>query len=266
MPNDVFSSETIKIKKDPYKQLQNNVFKHLKRWMFFASDKKEFLNAIKRMDGFLGLSIYEYDFLKSKWPDLPPFIQCPFSHNNFVSIDKIEKNNQIITGNNKSPYNNHVDVIKIINECSIRNQYSFIMFFNSGIENKYTKAIRNKVSSIKEIKLFETYLPMDEIVGEYITSSAFVMNGYRQMAMFNVFHALIYGVKLYLNKKNIIYNWLVADGFLVYTIEDFKNDIESNNIKLTKDEMKYNRNQYINCSKKYSKEYYITECYRIIRN
>ena len=70
--------------------------------------------------------------------------------------------------------------------------------------------------------------------------SAAVFNAYRQMAMANIFTALQNGVKVYLNNKNITMQWLLNEGFIIYSIDDFAQDLENGNIVLTEDAAKQN--------------------------
>ena len=79
----------------------------------------EFENAaFKRIDFFHGLSYKEYDFLKTLWPKLPTFLQIDYSFikPNLSNLKPIpQKGKLVLIGNNKSAYNNHLDIIEIIN-------------------------------------------------------------------------------------------------------------------------------------------------------
>ena len=50
------------------------------------------------------------------------------------------------------------------------------------------------------------------------------------MAGGNIFLAIQNGVKVYLNKRNVFLTWLKNEVILVYTIEDFDQDLKDNNI------------------------------------
>jgi hypothetical protein len=87
-----------------------------------------------------------------------------------------------------------------------------------------------------------------------MSMNAFVLNGYRQMAMRAVFESLTSGVKVYLNKKNIILQWLKEEGFLIFNMEDFSIDMAKDNLFLSNDQAEYNTIQFEKFRSKYNLE------------
>jgi dTDP-N-acetylfucosamine:lipid II N-acetylfucosaminyltransferase len=157
-------------------------------------------------------------------------------------------------GNNRSAYNNHLDLLDLIKDSNSKNKYKFLMFFNYGRNNYYADLVRNKANKIEEIEVLEDFLEIEKFNQIYFEASALVINGYRQMAMGNIFTAIKNKTKIYLSTNNVIFNWLKEEGFSVFSIEEFVIDLDNNNIALKEFEILRNQNQLVTFTKKYNQE------------
>ncbi len=205
----------------------------------------------KKIRYFIGVSEMEYKLLNNKWFFLPKYLQYPISKefNNNIEYDK---SNCIIIGNSKSIFNNHCDIIDIIKSCDVCDKHKYNILFSYGDDNKYTQYIKKSIVDADNIYFTEQYMAYEEFIELYKKAIAFVHNGYRQMALGNIFVALNHHVKVYMNKKNVIYKWLLEEGFLVHDIESFECDLKNNNIIYSPEEGRYNRNAYLSLVKKHS--------------
>lgn len=233
---------------DKLKQLKNRVpvlrsLRNLFKFKVIYND--EFAKVLKRVDFFLWHYREEYDYLRNRWPDLPQFINLPtlnlptlntYRKNN----DSDERQNTIILGNSKNFINNHFDVLNILLSLRNINNYTVKIPFSYGQETTYSIKLREKIKSYKNIILLEDFLPLDDYALMFKKASALVINTFRQKALGNVLLALQNGVKVYLNKKNIIYSILMSQGLLVYSIDQLYNDIENNSICLSLEKIKHN--------------------------
>ena len=208
------------------------------KWGVYPNNS--FNKAIKRMDLFLGLMEEEYDMLSKRWNDLPPFIRIPIKFPFKLEDEIHKKKNHIIIGNNRSSYNNLLDVMDIIEQNRNKEEYKFLVLFNYGNESKYSKEVRQMVSNRDHYELITDFLSMDKFKQLYRHTSAAVFNGYRQMAMGNIFYAINYGVKVYLNDNNSVKDWLINNGIKVFSVDDFYADIFNNTIALTYKEIENN--------------------------
>ena len=133
--------------------------------------------------------------------------------------------------------------------------YNYVLFFSySQYSERYSNAVINKVKNYNNIRVINDFLERkkyEEIVGN---ASAMVINSYRQHGMGNVFYALRNGIKVYLSTKNVMTEWFVKEGFLVWTLEDFMEDISKNNVVLTQEQVEHNVKAYKRLSEKYSVE------------
>lgn len=234
---------------------------------FRTQPEKEFNNAaFKRANYFLGISRMEYDFLKMHWPGLPEFMQLCIPFQATIKNRTKFNSNIVIVGNNRSAYNNHIDIIENIKLRNSKKEYQFKFLFNYGINVKYSDYIRRKTAGIKEVQRVENYLSFNDFKELYIKADAFVLNGYRQMGMRNILEALTNNVKIYLNEKNVIYHWLKSAGLAVFTIENFYSDLDMNNITLSEEEIRINEYKLNSLSKEYSRENFHIYLMQILRS
>jgi len=270
MPEYVYSPLTLSVLKKQHKgYLQNNIYKLLAKsenlLKYRTTFEKEFKKALKRVNYFCGVSDMEYQFLKTKWTGLPQFLQWPLS-NIESNTNTPTKNNQIILGNNRSAYNNHLDVLEILSEYKSDDNIQFLLLFNYGQNNEYSNNVIEKARNIKNITILEDFLCREEFSKLYLTSSAFVMNGYRQMALGNIFEALKNNVKIYLNEKNIIYDWLIKEGFKIFLINNLMDDLNNNQFNLTDQEATYNQNNLKTFAAKYSAVNFRNAIFEIVKS
>ena len=236
-----------------------NIIKPIYHRIKFGGTPLSLFNAaINRINYFLALSLEEYVFLSIYWDNLPEFIKLPHRK---VDIDietlvlnfKNKKyNRDVIIGNNRSLYNNHLDVIETIDRSSNKAKYNFELLFNYGPNNIYTEAVRKTVKNKKYYTIIEEFIPPEKFKQFYEKISALVINGYRQMAGANIIMAIMNGVKVYLNKKNMHGTFLRNEGFHIFTMEDFERDLENDNLFLDYATAKQNLNQLTRFLKKYT--------------
>lgn len=256
-PELIYSEQTLKYKGK--KNAQGGVAASLKKavrkieslFKWQGAYDTEFNRALNRIDYFQGLALMEYDFLKKHVPALPPFIQNPYL-NNVVKETAFVKSNEVILGNSRHAFNNHLDVFDILTQTTGRAQYTFKLFFSYGPNDHYTEAVRSAAGAIKEVTILQDFIPFQEFCAIYAGACALVMNGQRQMAMGNITTAIKNNVKVYLNSKNVIYDTLISEGFHIYNMDDLAADLEHGRLALSEGEAKHNIDTYNSLSEKYS--------------
>lgn len=223
--------------------------------LYSAPAETIFWRAVNRADYISGLSTAEYDYLKNRFDKLPPFIQLPFRW--IEPRQNIGPRNIILLGHSKDIYGNHLEVLRRLTVNPSMCDYNFVMFFSYGQgSERYTNAVINEVKAYDNIRVINEFLgrkEYEEIVGK---ASALVINSYRQQGMGNVFGALRNGIKVYLSENNVMCDWLVKEGFIVGTLEDFMYDISKNNVALSPEQVSHNVKVYKRLTEKYSVEGY----------
>ncbi len=117
------------------------------------------------------------------------------------------------------------------------------------------KAMRK---NLRNLIIQEEFLSLDEFKNLYGISSALVINGFRQMAMGNIWSDIRHDVKVYLNDNNVIYKWLLNEGFLIYAIDTLSDDIMNRSFKLAEAEIVHNHNALYTFVNKNNGEKFIT--------
>ena len=255
MPEHVYSDTTWDIIKDNYNPNSTSKLRNrLKQYIKLRTNlDNEFDIAINRCNYFLGVSDYEYNFLKKTWDFLPTFLQAPLDILFQVKeLPNKEKSNRVLVGNNRSAYNNHIDILKIIDNNYVGNNISFNLIFNYGTESNYSKIVRDTSKKTTSTSTIDDVLPLEEYKILFNTIDAFVLNGYRQMAMGAIFETLSSKVKIYLNENNEILHWLKNEGFLVFSTNDFTEDLKIDNLYLKEAEAVHNTSQFKQFRKKYN--------------
>lgn len=222
--------------------------------------------AIKRINFFLCYSSEEYYFLKNRFPELPDLIQLPLLplHSDYKLIKGNPK--KIVVGHSRSYFNNHIDLLDIIKKHSPNSNHKYILLFNYGTVNSYAEKVKKVAVNVPYTKVVDDFLPSDVFENFYDDISAFVSNSYRQIALGNIFICFVKGVKVYLNQQNIMYEWFLNEGFLVYSINDFSADITTDKLALNDIEAKHNYDNYIKFTKKYSIEKFQKLLFEYINN
>ena len=270
MPEYVYSGQTIKYSEEENKRFELFYFRNKIASLFNILRFKTNFNiefnkaAFSRIDYFLGFSEKEHRFLKEFWPKLPPFLQI--SYDPYPKVNIYPKNgSKLIIGNNRSAFNNHLDIIDLIEKSSQKSKFQFLMLFSYGQNNAYANAVRARAAEVKEIHVIEEFLAMDKLSYMYAEAGALVINGHRQMAMFNIFLAIYVNTKIYLNEKNITLDWLKEEGFLVFTINDLIADLEKGNLKLTEEETIHNQNQLIKFTARYNHQEFHNSLLKLLK-
>ena len=229
-----------------------------------------FDRAVDRIDYMLVFSKQEYNYLLQHWNTLPEHIILPILTGNFNSecpkIDLRSKSNKVVLGNSRNIFNNHIDVVEKIESAEKKNEYDFLLLFNYGVEGVYPNAVRAAVAGKTYFQLIEEYIPRNDFKRFYDDISALVINGYRQMAMGNVFLALKRGVKVYLNRKNVMMDWLLDEGIQVFSIDNLVSDLENDKIVLQEEVAMHNLRKLNVLYKNYTQIEFQEEVYGKVRD
>lgn len=245
-----------------------------KRKVKIAINKEYFVQrdnqkrVYERFDVVLMISKFEYDEL-AKLFYLPKLIERQLvDQEQEIYECKLSPNklNKIIIGNSGHRWNNHLDILNMISSTHNAVDIEFNLFFSYGTESIYSEEVKLQALKIKNLNLIESFLSKDKFEEFYFSAAALVINSYRQHAIGNIFAGIKNGCKIYLNKKSSTYDWLLSKGFLISEVEELKNDIETNNIKLSVEQQQYNFDCFINAVKSYTIEDFIDNVIKELKN
>lgn len=234
----------------------NFYYKSFKR--YFESKKK--LEYITKIDYVLLFAAEEYIYLKKHWK-MPKFVRINLD-NKLSERDFSKSENRVIVGNSRNSFNNHLDILDIISKH--KSETNFTFFLNYGSEGRYYREVLERVHHLNNYTVFDEFLNKEEFERIYSTSSAFVLNSYRQMALGNIFAALKYGLKLYLNDKNPTKDWLIRNKIKIHSVEDFEKDLRTGNLSLSIEDKYQNVINFNNLVDKFSREEFCTSIWNKI--
>lgn len=230
----------------------------------YRINKRHQKEVFSKIVAVLLVNQFEYNELK-KYFYLPKFIQVALTRETPKTFDLSIKKEEIIIGNSKHIWNNHLDIFKVIKKSRRFNNFKFILFFNYGVNNDYTEVVRKEANQ-NNFFLVESFLNSEEFNKFYDTAAALIINSYRQHALGNIFSALLSGTKVYLNKKSSTYRWLKHEGFIISEITELSNDIDNNKVKLSIEEYQHNISCYNQMKSNYTKINFIENIINVLKN
>lgn len=200
--------------------------------------------ALNRIDYFAGVVELEYDLLKRN----PKFKaqKVVFSYSSLAGLkshenyEKFNANN-ILVGNSAAATNNHLDFLEYLKQIDLNGKKVIMPLSYAGSADYVNTVIKCYKNALGDNVIPLTdFMPFDEYKRYILSCSASVFFMERQQAMGNIGSALKYGCKVYLSKKNPVYQYYKDLGMTIFTVEsDFNNSNIS--IPLTDVEIEQNR-------------------------
>jgi|GEM_PF-688043 len=195
--------------------------------------------AIKRVDFFQPVIHIEYELMKK----CKGFKAKEFYHpwrGIISSISPIfpEHNDNILIGHSAAFINNHLDVWERVKKY-VPESSTVIFPINYG-DLDYANYLANYLkASDANIKLLRDFLPVDEYYALVGACSYAILGLLREAGIGNMFKCLSTGVKLFLYKESIPYQYFHDLGFKVFAIEDI--DENSFLTPLSLEDMQHNK-------------------------
>lgn len=234
----------------------NFYYKSLKRYL----ESKKKLEYIAKIDYILLFAEEEYIYLKKHWK-MPKFVRLNLD-NKLSETDFSQSENRVIVGNSRNSFNNHLDILDIISKHKTETNFTF--FLNYGNKGRYYQEVLERIYHLNNYTIFDEFLNKEEFERIYSTSSSLVLNSYRQMALGNIFMAMKYGLKIYLNNKSPLKAWLLHNGINVSSIADLEADLQNQSLSLTEAERMQNINSFNNLFLSYTKEDFCNKVLEIL--
>jgi len=235
----VLSKETLTIYRT--QERGSHIVKFMKECVLFLFPNLSWFNrSLKRVDYFLGAFQEEYLLLKSLGFKLPPFIQVPIVLNE-TSYMQYRKSPVLLLGNSRVVFNNHIDIIRMLEKPSAISGITVKLFFSYGSNAYYAETVRHEAQILPGVEFLDRFISRPEFERVYQQAAAVVINSYRQMALGNIFTALQTGTKIYLSERNVTYHWLKKHQFRIFSIEkDLYADLLRSDIFLSEFDAEHN--------------------------
>ena len=187
----------------------------------------------------------EYELIKTKLGlNAKPFMSAGKGCEPKLQIIEHDKPGKILVNNSGAFTNNHLDVLKILCKTDVRGrEIVFPMNYGFGKGILLMKMSKYKDFGGSRTVFLENILPMEEYRDLVKQTTHAIFGPLRQQAMGNIFWCFIFGVKVFLYEKGILYKQFIRDGFKVFSIDKELNT-ESLSNNLSREDAEYNNRLY----------------------
>lgn len=164
-------------------------------------------------------------------------------------IDKRCTGNDIFLGNSCTIENNHLETFSLIKKLNIQGR-RIITPLSYGSQWLRNFLIKKGNAYFKDnFHPLVDFMPREAYNSLMLNCGVMIMNHYRPQAQGNIITGLWLGMRVFLSKKNMAYQYFKDNGILIYTIEDDFKQVELK--PLSEEELQHNRSILYNL---YSKE------------
>jgi hypothetical protein len=188
----------------------------------------------------------EYDIAKKRFPHLKycPFLYFSAGKNNQVFNDlPFQPPYSIFIGNSLDPTNNHLDILKKLD--GLHRAVRVIMPISYSGNPAYKEYLKAGCADLKnvDVRFLESFMPRSEYFKLALTCPFAIYGHFRQQAAGNILQMLKDGVKVFLYKNSINYEYYSSRGYKVFTIDD---DLNEENLRepLAEEYVLQNRKAY----------------------
>lgn len=135
------------------------------------------------------------------------------------------KGNDILIGNSASFTNNHLYVFQQLKGVDIDKSNLVIPISYGGIP-KYISEIKMTYAEKyhQNVTFITQYLPLCEYNKMFMSMKIMILSSWRQESLGTIIMGLYLGIKIYLSKKNPLYDWFINLGCKIYCIEELTTD------------------------------------------
>lgn len=240
-------------------------WQRIKSQIYYFFHKKEYQEAISRVDFFSGVLPEEYDlinqkkhfYFKAKKIYYPYFsLNLKNNKDNFIDLGE-----NIVLGNSAAFPNNHIDILNILRNIKTKNKHIIIPFSYQRNE-KYVRAVKKYAKKYfgDKVVFLESFIPLPKYQKILESCNYAIYGNEQQAAIGNISDSIYCGRKVFLSRTSLVYKHYKALGYKVFTIQ---NDMTATSLSqpLSIQEKTMNRELYIKHS---SIEQSLSFCYNML--
>ncbi len=222
-----------------------NILRKIKKFAKYASVYKGIEDTEKifnKIDYFAPVLYEDYLLIQKQFKNFNPlYLDWNYGtlENDLIHEDLIISADNILLGNSASFENNHIEAIDMLKKLDL-NKKKIICPLSYGLREYADSVIKygNKNFGMKFNPLLD-FMKIEEYNKVISSCSIVVMNHFRQQAMGNIIVMMYFGAKIFLNKENIIYDFLKNNDAIIFSMEELTS--KSINIRLSEEEIDKNR-------------------------
>lgn len=185
----------------------------IKKWLSYRQQ------VIVRIDYMSTVLPVEYDMLAKIEGFHAKYVPFQYSSRSvdYTHFQHSTLGTYILLGNSADFSNNHLDVLKILRERSIKNIVYMPLAYGDG---DCQKCIKAHIQPGDNVIIQDMFISRDSYMDVLRQCRVAIFGHIRQQAMGNIGIAMQYGMKIYLYKESVCYKYFKSNGFVVYSIED----------------------------------------------
>ncbi|SFH15989.1 4-alpha-L-fucosyltransferase glycosyl transferase group 56 [Algoriphagus hitonicola] len=190
--------------------------------------KKDINKLIKKIESFSTVVPNEVKIINNSLNKNLKYIPLKYGYlENLILTDQslICMEDNFFIGNSATPSNNHFEVLDTLSKSEFHKKiYIPVSYGDKTYKNYLKDYISRNVN--KDVIFLEDFLDIKRYNEILLTCGNVVMNHYRQQAMGNILIALYNGARVFLNRKNPIYDYLNELGIMFFDTESDLNQFD----------------------------------------
>jgi hypothetical protein len=153
--------------------------------------------------------------------------QLPYEKlDSLVVPAKLNERLVLIIGNSGSPENNHLDVVRFLEENSVSADLLIPVSYGDA---RYIAFLKKKLTySLGKIEFIERYMPFEEYLNFLGQADALVMNTIRPQGYGNILMMMYIGKPVFFNEKNISLPDLTNAGLQWFPVKSLRSYSKQN--------------------------------------
>lgn len=180
----------------------------------------------------------EFQLIKKEFNLEGEYIDFNYGLDNLNSFQDVKLGESVLVGNSATVSNNHLDIFEII---KYTNKH-IVVPLNYGAfgYKKYRINIISEGRRIFKDSFFpiKEFIPLKEYNELIFSCNSMIMYHIRQQALGNIYMGLFVGMRIFLNRKSITFQYLNKIGMIVF---DLEKDVDLVGVELNKEQKDINR-------------------------
>jgi hypothetical protein len=216
------SGGIINIIKEKYKNIR-----YMYSWKRELNRKK--VRAIKKIHYCCTGIEREFLLVKHRLNDKIKWIKFSFLDANELipvecrEFDFLFHKSDLLVGNSSDPRNNHYEILKLIRSLKLSNKIILPLAYGDKLFSDHLINSVNGWFSANQLVIVRQFLPREKYY-ELLSNVKVAIFGHRiQQAYGNILGLICMGVKVFLQKTNVLYAEFIDWGVVVYKIDDLTN-------------------------------------------
>lgn len=184
------------------------------------------VEGLEKIKCFVSEFPQEFQLLKLHYPSLKEIEWKPYFYYpidiilNEELLKRESEGNNIYIGNSASIHSNHDLLFIKLSKLNLGKRRVYTpLSYGSDRYADYVTDLGKKLLP-ENFEAIRTFIPIHEYYSQFLSSNIFIYGNYRQSAFGNILVALYFGGKVFLDKKNPLYDFFKSINIVLFELED----------------------------------------------